>query len=376
MKSNCYLLKSILLVCVMNLPSVSLFAQALSNSMSMPGTMPPANGTGMVDLPALPVVNKTTGDESLDKVMNDALALQEKAQQSDDEKLKNLIPWRDGFGDPRDRNFQNLLKNQFPMSPEQIKTFRETLNIYEKAMQEQVRNPTPIMSTRSVNLDPGSAPPAVKISTGYVSSIIFVDDTGAPWPIRAYDIGNPEAFSIVWEKGQPSVVEDVAGSTVPVVKKKNFGSNILLIQGLLPYSNTNLVVMLDSLSTPVIINLVNDQQKVDYRLDLRIPGMGPLATVPIMANASIPGTDTMLMGLIDGIPPEQARPLEVFGGNAQAWLLNDEELLIRTRLTILSPSYTGSMRSPDGTKVYRMPKTPIIMAAKDGNTYKLAINGY
>ena len=56
--------------------------------------------------------------------------------------------------------------------------------------------------------------------------------------------------------------------------------------------------------------------------------------------------------------------------------LDDNELLIRTRLTILSPSYTSSMRSADGMKVYRMPKTPVIMASKDGNTYQLAIQGY
>lgn len=308
----------------------------------------------MIDLPPLPKVDINTQDKAMDKIMQDALKVKDQADKTDDEKLKNFIPWRDGFGDPRDPHFQKLLKSQFPMSPDQIKIFRETLNIYEQAMQDQVRNPTPIMSTRSVNLDPGGSPPAVRISTGYVSSVLFVDETGAPWPIKAYDIGNSKAFNVVWDQK----------------------GNILMIQGLVPYSNTNIVVLLHGLDTPVILNLINDQKKVDYRLDLRVQGMGPQATVPIITNTEIPEGDDLLMGLIDGLPPEQARPLEVQGGNAQAWIMNDEELLIRTRLTILSPSYTSSMRSPDGMKVYRMPKTPLIMATKDGNTYKLAVNGY
>jgi intracellular multiplication protein IcmK len=183
--------------------------------------------------------------------------------------------------------------------------------------------------------------------------VIFVDETGAPWPIKAYDIGNSRAFNIQWDKE----------------------SHLMMIQGLVPYSNTNLVVLLHNLETPVILNLINDQNKVDYRLDLRIPGLGPNAKAPII-KSSIPSSDNVLMSLIDGIPPTSAKPLNVKGGAAQVWLLGDKELLIRTRLTILSPSYSASMRSSDGLKVYRMEKTPVIMAAKDGNTFQLNIEGY
>lgn len=311
-------------------------------------------GNNMIDLPPLPSIDgDNKGFEQVYQKVQSVNAIEQQQKQKE-EFFKSLLPWRGGFGDPRDPNFQQLLMKQFPMSPDQMKIFRETLDVYEEAIQDQVRNPTPIMSTRSVNLDPGSAPPPVRISTGYVSSILFVDETGAPWPIKAYDIGNSQAFNIVWDKV----------------------SNLMMIQGLVPYSNTNMVVLLHNLETPVIINLVNDQKKVDYRLDLRIPGLGPKAATPIMPSNNIPSSDNLLMGLIDGIPPERAKPLTVSGGAAKAWLLDDEELLIRTRLTILSPSYTSSMRSPDGMKVYRMPKTPLVMAAKDGGTYQLAIKGY
>jgi intracellular multiplication protein IcmK len=312
-------------------------------------TAPVASAAGMIELPPVPdvAINQDKFSGYLDHV--DEVTKIEQKQQA----LKDLIPWRGKVGDPKDPNFQALLKQQFPMSPEQIKVFRDTLNIYEQALQAQSRNPTPSMSTRSVDLDPGSAPPPVRISTGYVSTLIFLDETGAPWPIKAYDIGNASAFNVYWDKE----------------------SNFMMLQGLVPYANTNIVVLLHNLETPVILNLINDQQKVDYRLDLRIPGLGPKATTP-MIRSNIPSTDNILISLIDGIPPERARPLQVNGGAASVWIIDDSELLIRTRLTILSPSYTSSMRSADGMKVYRMPKTPVIMASKDGNTYQLAIDGY
>ncbi len=333
-------------------------AGAAVNPMATPSTIPSickatSNGAcpigSMVDLPPIPTSESTTtafksfidNKERIDKFQNK------------EKELAQLTPWQGKFGDPKDPNFQTMLKQQFPMSPEQIKLFRETLNIFEQALQDQVRNPTPSMSTRSVDLDPGSAPPPVRISTGYVSSLIFMDESGAPWPIKAYDIGNPSAFNVQWDKE----------------------SNLMMLQGLVPYANTNIVVLLHNLETPVILNLINDQHKVDYRLDLRIPGLGPKATTP-MIKSNIPATDNILMSLLDGIPPERAKPIEVNGGAASAWLLDDNELLLRTRLTILSPSYTSSMRSADGMKVYRMPKTPVIMASKDGNTYQLAIQGY
>ncbi|MBP9721561.1 MAG: hypothetical protein KBD64_00210 [Gammaproteobacteria bacterium] len=309
----------------------------------------PGATVSMIDLPPIPEVE--INQDRVNKYLSNVAQM----QNIEDKKtgLKDLTPWGPEFGNPKDPNFQVLLKQQFPMSPEQIKVYRETLNVYEQALQDQVRNPTPQMSTRSVDLDPGSSPPPVRISTGYVSSLIFLDETGAAWPIRAYDIGNSTAFNVQWDKE----------------------SNLMMLQGLVPYANTNIVVLLQNLETPVILNLINDQQKVDYRLDLRIAGLGPKAVTPMIKSNTL-NVDSILMSLLDGIPPDRAKLIQVTGGAATAWLLDDNELLLRTRLTVLSPSYTSSMRSADGMKVYRMPKTPVIMASKDGNTYQLAVEGY
>ena len=39
---------------------------------------------------------------------------------------------------------------------------------------------------------PGATPPAIRLAQGYVSSLVFVDSTGAPWPIASFDIGDPK----------------------------------------------------------------------------------------------------------------------------------------------------------------------------------------
>jgi intracellular multiplication protein IcmK len=317
-----------------------------------------AQGNGqsaMIDLPPFP-----SGTQAMLNTPSEANAdnKAEKNGEKNGEKKQGTASettaWDGPDANVQDSAFQELLKQQFPMSPDQMKMFRETLNVYERSLQKQVRNPTPVVSTRTVSLEPGAVPPVVRISSGYVSSLLFLDETGSAWPIQAYDIGNPKAFNIQWDKK----------------------SNLLMIQGLVPYANTNMVILLNGLATPVILNLQSDQDKVDYRLDLRVPGAGPNAASPMIPNAIPVGGDVALMNLLDGVPPVQAIPLAVTGGAAQAWLMGDQDLLLRTRLTVLSPAYQNSMRSADGTKVYRMKKTPVILAVEGGNTVQLGIGGY
>lgn len=270
------------------------------------------------------------------------------------------MPWKDGgktksgFGSVNDEAFKELLEKNFPMSPEQMKIYKEALDRYERALQYSPRNPDPIISTKTVSLDPGSSPVAIRIATGYVSTILFIDETGANWPIAAYDIGNKDDFNVQWDKK----------------------SNLLLIQGVKPYANTNLVIMLKGFDTPVIFNLVNDQHSVDYRLDLRIPKLGPNAKMPIMQTELPDSADNELMSLLDGVPPRDNTQLIVHGGDAQAWLNSHGNLLLRTRLTLLSPSYDSSLSSADGMNVYKLSKTPLILAARDGEPVQLSIQGF
>lgn len=263
---------------------------------------------------------------------------------------------QDTTGDPaptptQEQAFSNVAHNLMPLSPEQIKTLHYLLNRSRQAAAEFPGvPPKATSSTVIVNLSPGSAPPVVRLQQGYVTSLVFVDSTGAPWPIAAYDLGDPSAFNIQWNKK----------------------SNTLLVQARAHYQSGNLAVQLKGLDTPVMITLMPGQQVVDYRVDLRVPGTGPNASH--VTNSAPSSANPLLLNILDGIPPDGSHQHKVTGGDADVWKLGDH-LYIRTRLTVLSPGWIAKMQSADGMQAYEIPETPVILASDQGNIVQLEIQG-
>jgi len=255
------------------------------------------------------------------------------------------------FGTVFDPAFQDMTKKQFPLTPEQIKALRQIFQSTQRASVAPIEVPTPTLSSQTVSLSPGSVPPVIKMATGYVSSVVFVDETGQPWPVAAYSIGNPSAFNILWDNT----------------------SNLILIQSIGAYQSTNMAVRLVGLSIPVMLTIVSDQQKVDYRVDLRVAGRGPQAKKEMMAG-DVSATDPVLMAFLDGVPPYGSERLRISGGPAEAWRYEDK-IIVRTRLTILSPGWLATMASADGMHIYEMESTPLILGSQNGEPVTLKVEG-
>lgn len=254
--------------------------------------------------------------------------------------------------DIRDQAFNAVVQNQLPMTPEQIQRLRQLFNESQFAATSMPGTPPrPAATSQMVNLAPGSTPPVIRLAQGFVTSLVFIDSTGAPWPIANYDIGNPTAFNIQWNKSD----------------------NTLMIQATTLYTYGNLAVRLQGLNTPVMLTLIPGQRAVDYRVDLRIQGMGPNASpIPVIG---LPGTASPeLLGVLDGVPPAGSTEIKVCGGGAQAWVRGDL-LFVRTRYTILSPGWTATMSSADGTKAYQMSKAPLLLVAENGRVVQLKLEG-
>ena len=247
-----------------------------------------------------------------------------------------------------DQAFSKTAKDLMPMTPEQIKTLHYLFDRTQRAIAAGPGVDTPRPETTAVNVDlaPGAVPPVVRLSSGLVSSLIFMDSTSAPWTIEWYDIGDPKRFSV----------------------KSSKGGNTLMIQALSAYKSANIAIKLQGLSTPVMLTLLPGQQSVDYRVDLRIPGVGPNAVTENneMATTSSPE----LLDVLNGIPPKDSKTLRVRGGQADAWLLNNK-LYMRTRLTLLSPGWVSRMTSGDGTNAYELPNTPVVLVLDHGATVSL-----
>ena len=249
--------------------------------------------------------------------------------------------------------FKDMARSLYPLSPEQIIHLKQIYQTSEYAQASTAGTPPkPTATSQFVNLSPGSTPPVIRLSQGFVSSLVFLDSTGAPWPISAYDLGDPSAFNIQWDKT----------------------SNTLMIQAMKLYNYGNLAVRLRGLNTPVMLTLIPGQKAVDYRVDLRVQGYGPNAKSMPMEEGIPPSASDLLLHVLDGVPPPGSQRLTVSGGDARAWL-SSEKMYVRTNLTILSPGWLASMTSADGMHAYEMQKSPVLLVSWHGKVMQLKVEG-
>lgn len=249
--------------------------------------------------------------------------------------------------------FKGVEQQLFPLNPDKIRKLKRLYNKTEFAKTLPADTPPkPMATSQFINLSPGSTPPVIRLSQGFVSSLVFLDSTGAPWPISAYDLGDPSAFNIQWDKT----------------------SNTLMIQSSKLYTYGNLAVRLRGLNTPVMLTLIPGQKAVDYRVDLRVQGYGPNAKSMPMEEGLPPSASDVLLHVLDGVPPAGSTRLTISGGDARAWLL-ESKMFVRTNLTILSPGWIGSMTSADGMHAYEMQKSPVLLVSWHGKVMQLKVEG-
>lgn len=250
--------------------------------------------------------------------------------------------------------FNALMKQNMPLTPQQVVKLRQLIDMSQRAAATPPTvPPKPVSTTIVMNLAPGTTPPAIRLARGYVSSLVFVDSTGAPWPIAAYDIGDPKIANIQWD-GK---------------------SNVLLIQAANAYGNGNIVLRLAGLMTPLTLELVSGQRVVDYRTDIHVSGIGPNAKDIAAGNGLPASANQLLLSVLDGIAPPGSKALTVKGGDCQAWLLGDK-MYLRTRFALLSPGWVGKMVSPDGMNAYEVQKSSAVLISQYGEPVELKIEGF
>lgn len=253
----------------------------------------------------------------------------------------------------REEAFKELLNKTFPLKPEQIVEMRRQLDQTQIAVQTTpTAPPQPTSSTITVDLSPGAPSPIVRLATGFVTSMNFLDASGKPWPVADYSLGNPTGFNIKWDSK----------------------TNALFIQSTKEHISGNMAVRLAKLDTPIMISLVTGQKDVDYRLDLLVPGSGPNAEAAVVDTTMPQGAAPALLNALDGVPPVGSIELSIPKEYGRVWAYNGK-LLFRTKVTLLSPAWSGSVSSPDGTRVYELMQTPLILASLNGKTIKIELTG-
>lgn len=304
--------------------SMPVTASSSNNSQATQMSVPAASATAATTMAASPTNNAAAPDiTALAPVAID----------------QNLI---------REKAFQDVMQQAIPLSPSQIQQLRAR---YDESLQAASTAydvpPQPVSSLQYVDLSPGATPPAVRLARGFVSSIAFVDATGAPWPIVAYDLGDPKSFSLEWDK-----------------------NNVLMVQALTAYNYGNIAVKLQGEPTPIMLTLIPGQKQVDYRVDLHVQKVGPNAKESITID-NLPNTEKpVLLNVLNSIPPAGSKPVQVAGTGVQAWSKNGI-LYVRTQWTILSPGWLSVIESNDGMKAYEMQTTPMLLVSQYGKPVQI-----
>ncbi len=245
----------------------------------------------------------------------------------------------------------NML-DQLQLTPEQVGRLKQMrIDKERQKSTPYVSPPKPVTRTLAVSLDPGVTPPALRLTQGQQSSIVFSDMSGNPWMIDKVSV-NCEFFI---------VDQCQSGSTMPVQSAGHTGAgqnsgpkptNVLTIEAATPAAYGNVTVTLRGLSTPVIFVLTSAQKEVDMRVDAKIPGHNPDAKNDV-AFSSVPSQDTAMMEFLDDVPPQSAQRLVVTGfEGTEAWLYQ-HALYVRSRGDVQYPAYTNAARSTSGIAVYK-----------------------
>lgn len=249
--------------------------------------------------------------------------------------------------------FNAMMQQSSPLTPRQVVKLHQLMDESQRAAAiSPTVPPKPVSSTIMINLAPGATPPAIRLARKHVTSLVFVDSTGSPWPIASFDVGDAKAMNTQWD-GK---------------------SNILLIQAVTPYDDSDLVVRLVGLATPITLELVPGQRVVDARTDIHVPGVGPNSKDIPIGTALPNSADQMLLDVLDGIAPPGSKQLTIKGGNCQGWQLADK-MFLRTRQTLLSPGFVGRMKSPDGMIAYELQISSSILVSQYGQPIELKVEG-
>jgi len=244
--------------------------------------------------------------------------------------------------------------------------------------------------TRQINITPGAVPQVIRLTAGYVSTIIFQDNTGAPWPVMSSIVGSSDAFQVIQPKvEQVTITESQANNAGNVAQAKaaaatneqtiNLQSNMLNIVPMTKHASSNLIVSLENAPYPVLVHLLTESKDKEGRVAdslvvFRLDKQGPKAVIPQLEPSSPTTITPELLGLLHNSPPRDAQSLRVSPKIAgmSAWEYRGK-IYLRTRYPAVFPAWLGVVNGDD-MRVYVMPKTPSIVLSVNGVHSKFTVS--
>lgn len=254
----------------------------------------------------------------------------------------------------KEEAFRGALETLMPLSPQEIRTTLEKFKESRQAAETPITIPTPKSRVETISLDPGAEPHIIRLAPGYVTTLSILDMTGMPWAIQ-----------------------DMSWAGKVEVDKPGKGSHIIRLVPEAAHGSGNVSIRLVDLITPITFRFDIGLEEVDYRFDARVPKQGPLAKTPLIEYGgikSVAGTDENISAILEGSASGEVKKLKVDGtdGRTTAWRVEDK-MYLRTPLTMLSPAWKESATSADGTNVYTLDETPVVLLSDGGRMVKIRV---
>lgn len=257
----------------------------------------------------------------------------------------------------RTKAFNAAITGLIPLRPEEIRNLLERYDQTRQAVETPIYPyPKPEIVTEDISTDPGTTPPVLKLATGHVTVLNFVDASGEPWPIQ--DISWAGNFEII---------------------KSEAGSNKIAISPMADFAYGNINVQLLTMKTAISFTLETQREKVYYRFDARMPDDGPYAKPSIIGvktnSVSLSAGGGSMNAVLEGVPPSGSEKLAVEGvdGRTTAYSVNGSTY-VRTPLTLLSPSWSSSVSSADGMNVYMVKKASVLLLSDKGQVVRARLS--
>lgn len=270
-----------------------------------------------------------------------------------------------GTGVPRE-DFARVFNSLLPLSATQIRDTHRHMDALDKAKADITRPAHIGNRAIKASLTPGSATPTIRLAAGYLTSLVFTDATGSPWPILQVKSGSPD-----FEVQEPL---------------KGLRTNIASLAAMRSIATSNLLVFLEGAPAPLTLMVTAGEGSADGRVDIQVTSdsassLDEMARGLAQTDPALPRVNDSpeMAQVLQGIVPGGLRPLIVRGpmsSHVQAWSSpKGDTIYLRTSMQIQSPAPIRAGRSVDGTHAYVIPRAEVVTFFDRGNTWSISILG-
>jgi hypothetical protein len=251
----------------------------------------------------------------------------------------------------REQSFDKLMDKEIPLSSEEITELRVAKENEQIALNTRLRPINNHIRTTDINVE-SPIPVSIFVSKGLASSLVFFDSTGEPWPVEGDVIGDSSAYE-----------SNIMNS-----------KNVVTFNILKEFTETNALITLEGMSTPLVFKLVSNGKDNDDRLSARMQTPGPNAKVTLYMDQQFENKDPYMVELMNNSFTEQGDQYRLKGISGKVFI-NGNKMYVKTFEKLVSPAWMGEMKSSTGYNLYELKPTSKLLFNVDGRIVQVKVEG-